>query len=82
MSFVLVSDDSDEMVDQWETDSSTIECTNCGESIYEDAEQCPYCQQYVVHSAGFRPTATQRIVIWILIVSLLLPGLWLLLQIL
>ena len=28
-------------------DEYTIECPNCGEAIYEDAPQCPYCRHYV-----------------------------------
>lgn len=27
--------------------SHTVECPECGESIYDDAEQCPFCGQYV-----------------------------------
>ena len=28
-------------------DSETISCQNCGQSIYEDAIECPYCGEYV-----------------------------------
>ena len=32
--------------------NETLPCPECGESIYEDAEQCPYCGNYVVHSTS------------------------------
>lgn len=49
------------MTDDWddpeadEFDDNSIElvpCPACGEDIYEDAEQCPYCGDYVTHSAS------------------------------
>ena len=48
------------MTDDWEEDgnwtddsdeaSDTIACSNCGADIYEDAEQCPVCHEYVTSS--------------------------------
>lgn len=53
-------------VDEWDDDewseeedwpgdddgeSLTRPCPSCHEEIYEDAEQCPYCGEYVVHSS-------------------------------
>ncbi len=35
-----------------EDESETILCQHCGESIYEDAIECPYCGQYVTASTG------------------------------
>jgi hypothetical protein len=32
------SDDGDE--------AETLRCRSCGESVYEEAEQCPYCGDY------------------------------------
>lgn len=29
-------------------DESTIECSNCGEEIFADAEQCPHCGVWIV----------------------------------
>ena len=31
-------------------DAETVPCPECGEEVYEEAEQCPYCGQYIVHS--------------------------------
>lgn len=50
--------------DEWEEDESDendeadnelpelVWCPTCGEEIYEDAEQCPHCGNYVVHSTS------------------------------
>ena len=37
-----MSDDYDE-----DDDHDTIPCPHCRESIHEDAERCPYCEQYL-----------------------------------
>jgi hypothetical protein len=53
-----MTDNSD---DDWdnpeldEADDGTTElvaCPACGEEIYEEAEQCPHCGSYVVHSTS------------------------------
>ncbi|MEX0702144.1 MAG: zinc ribbon domain-containing protein [Planctomycetales bacterium] len=47
-------DDSD---DDWGDDddapSETVRCPSCGADVYEDAEQCPACGEYITrtHSA-------------------------------
>jgi len=39
----------DDDLDQYDDDfSETLPCPNCGKEIYEDAERCPYCGEYVV----------------------------------
>lgn len=30
-----------------ETETATLRCSSCGESIYEEAVECPYCGNYV-----------------------------------
>ena len=75
-------DEVDEYVDDLIDDcdeSTTVECPNCGEQVYEDAEQCPLCQQYIVpdfdnHYRSTRFSILTKIVIWLLIVSLVLPA--------
>jgi endogenous inhibitor of DNA gyrase (YacG/DUF329 family) len=37
-------DDED---DGGENEDATIPCPQCGRPIYEDAERCPYCGEYV-----------------------------------
>jgi len=33
-------------------ESETLPCPVCGEEIFEDAERCPYCGQYVTPRLG------------------------------
>lgn len=49
------------MTDDWEEDepdegdddlANVACCAACGEKVYEDAEQCPHCGEYVVHSTS------------------------------
>lgn len=35
--------------DPWEDDSTeTIDCPSCGAEVYEDAERCPVCGDYLL----------------------------------
>jgi RNA polymerase subunit RPABC4/transcription elongation factor Spt4 len=36
--------------DDEEDESLTVACPACGADVYEDAEQCPVCGEYVTHS--------------------------------
>jgi predicted amidophosphoribosyltransferase len=39
----------------WTDDDSaaeTVPCPACGADIYEEAEQCPVCGEYVVHNSS------------------------------
>ncbi len=41
--------------DNWDDDdveSYTVACPECGTDVYEDAEQCPACGNYIVHSSS------------------------------
>lgn len=45
----------DEYVDEAYDDDDeifTVECPECGADIYEDAEQCPICGNYVLHASS------------------------------
>ncbi len=57
------SDDwsDDEDTDDWSDDVDAVDddatlemvaCPECGEPIYEEAEQCPACGSYVVHGTS------------------------------
>lgn len=52
----------------------TIDCPHCGKAIYEDADQCPYCYQYL-STADFKkrmpPWAV--VIVVITIASFLIP---------
>lgn len=36
--------------DEDDGDSETVPCPSCGAEVYEDAERCPSCESYLVHS--------------------------------
>ena len=44
-------DDYDQYEDDEWDDSYTIACPACGSEVYEDAEQCPGCGEYIVASS-------------------------------
>jgi hypothetical protein len=59
-----------------EPDDYTVPCPHCGEDIFDDAEQCPYCQQYISAADFKKQIPTWVIVLIVLtIVSFLLPTL-------
>ena len=33
-------------------DAETLPCPECGQPIYEEADQCPHCGQYVTFSSS------------------------------
>ena len=54
-----MSYDDDDEWDDYEYDvdddddlSYTVDCPECGADVYEDAEQCPSCGQYIIHSSS------------------------------
>ncbi len=66
--------DDDEYPDEWESDDDDVvdlvECPHCRAEIYEEAQQCPVCEQYVSDARTTRLspfwTATAVIVlVWI-----------------
>lgn len=42
--------DDDYEFDEDDDQSYTIACPACGEDVYEDAEQCPNCGEYITAS--------------------------------
>lgn len=47
-------DDFEEPDDHWDDDDSTetIRCPHCAADVYEDAEQCPVCGEYIMPSTS------------------------------
>ncbi|MCP4193922.1 MAG: hypothetical protein GY768_25210 [Planctomycetaceae bacterium] len=39
-------------VEDDEMETETVSCSQCGESIYEEAVECPYCGNYVQASTS------------------------------
>jgi hypothetical protein len=35
-----------------EAPADLVPCPNCGAEVYEDAERCPVCGEYVVHGSS------------------------------
>ncbi len=59
-----------------EQDDDTVACPHCGEDIFDDADQCPYCQQYISAADFKREIPTWVVVLIVLtIASFLLPTL-------
>ena len=52
------------------SESSTSPCPQCGAQVYEDAEQCPVCGQYITDEDTPR-TSQPRWVVWTAIVILI-----------
>ncbi len=44
----------DDDVDTWDDDSPPVvlPCPNCGVEVYEEAEQCPSCGEWIVAATG------------------------------
>ncbi|MGH7130049.1 MAG: zinc ribbon domain-containing protein [Planctomycetaceae bacterium] len=53
-----MSFDDDSDLDDWpdsddeDAESLTVDCSNCGAAVYEDAVRCPVCGEYVAWSAS------------------------------
>ena len=84
-------DDGDswsEDVDDADDYADTISCQNCGRDVYDDAPQCPYCGEYIVHDSGVwsnKSPATRmfyKLVAIVLILAFLGTGLTLVVQLL
>ena len=47
----MVKDDYDDWPDGGDPDESGVAaCPKCGADVYEDAEQCPLCGEWITHS--------------------------------
>ena len=52
---------------------ATVACRSCGERMYDDAEKCPHCGDYVTSA----PKSSRGYAMWIMIgVAALVLGLW------
>jgi hypothetical protein len=63
-------------MDDEEHDDYIMPCPHCGEDIFDEAEQCPYCHQYLTAADFKKQIPTWVIVLIVLtIASFLLPTL-------
>ncbi|MFT5301731.1 MAG: putative paraquat-inducible protein A [Mariniblastus sp.] len=61
-------------MDDEQDDDYTVACPHCGDEIYDDAEQCPHCRQYLSASDFKKQMPTWVVVLVILtIVALMMP---------
>lgn len=61
--------DEDAIFETDESDTETIACPSCGQPVYEDADRCPQCGDWIVtSSSGAKVPRWARIVALILIV--------------
>jgi hypothetical protein len=44
--------DGDDWPGEDDEETLVVSCPSCGADVYEDAEQCPVCGDYIVHAAG------------------------------
>lgn len=75
--------DRDEELDDWEQDDeedeyeedgedSAVEpCPYCGKDVYEGAELCPHCKNYISEDDSPPPNAVGRFPRWLVIVIVL-----------
>ena len=68
------ADFDDEHADDYGDDESTIPCPHCGTDVFDDAEQCPSCGEWLV---GDRRPTTGRTG-WFFLLGLVLAALVLL----
>jgi hypothetical protein len=45
-----MADDLDDWPDGDPDESDVVTCPNCGAEVYEDAEQCPACGEWITRS--------------------------------
>ena len=68
-------DDDDSLEGDFDDSSeSTYPCPGCGRQIYEEADACPYCGEYVADDDVYRSQPQPwwiKLVVWLLIFSLL-----------
>jgi uncharacterized protein (DUF983 family) len=58
----------------YDDDGETVPCPHCRRPVYEDAEQCPYCSNYI--SSEDAPSRPARWVVVTAVVCLIIVALW------
>jgi hypothetical protein len=54
----------------FDDDVELVDCPECGEEVYEEAEQCPYCGNFIVRSQIGGSSAWSGRPLWWLILGL------------
>ncbi len=70
-------EDDDAEIEAHESTDELIRCSSCRQMVYEDADRCPYCGQWLVDT---KPRGLPRWAIitgWIILACWLLPLIYL-----
>lgn len=43
--------DNEDWPDDDDDSTSVVECTNCGADVYEEADSCPVCGEYLIDAS-------------------------------
>jgi len=61
--------------DDWDEDQdNTVPCKNCRRDVFEEAEQCPYCGEYILATSNpfaSKPVWFQKLMFLIAILALI-----------
>ena len=52
-------------------ESETVPCPECDAEVYEDAEQCPICGSYIIHSSSARQYLWKNRPLWWIVLGAL-----------
>lgn len=71
-------DDYEEWGDEDDDEAELLACPSCGQRVHEDAQQCPYCRDWII---PVDPADRARRVVWtvaavLVVASLLLFTVW------
>jgi predicted RNA-binding Zn-ribbon protein involved in translation (DUF1610 family) len=60
------AEDPDESDQDSGEESGTLPCPNCGEDVWEEAERCPHCGEYITPGIG-----SDRKPWWVIVAAIL-----------
>lgn len=66
-------DDDDDAIDEQESADDLIQCPGCREMVYEDADRCPYCGQWLPAAKKGGLPRWAVITGWIILACWLIP---------
>lgn len=77
-SYDTADDALDHDEDSDDDEEYTIDCAECGKSIYDDADQCPYCGNYLIggHSGERKQPLWITITVILCIYAMLHAYIW------
>jgi uncharacterized OB-fold protein len=51
---------------------ATANCPNCGEEVYVDVDQCPYCGDYITPTTKNKSSSGWQVMAWIVMLVVIL----------